>query len=53
MIEYCSFSYELIFGVGYLFVCFSNHPGIDILCFCHSAVHVFVLLGALCSITEV
>lgn len=47
------FHMNLVFGVGYLFVLFSNQPGIEVSCFCHSAVHVFVLLGALYSIPDV
>jgi len=47
------FHMNLVFGVGYLFFRFSNWPEIDVSCFCHSAVHVFVLLGALYSIPDV
>lgn len=47
------FHMDLVFGVGYHFVCFSNHPGINVSCFFHSPIHVFALLGALYSSPEV
>jgi hypothetical protein len=47
------FHMNLVFGVGYLFVCFYSHRGIHVSSFWHSEVHVFVLLETLYSIPEV
>lgn len=47
------FYMNFVFGVGYLFACLSNRPGIDVSCFCQNAVHVFALLGELYSIPAV